>query len=738
MHKPADQIRNVALIGHRGSGKTSLHEALLHQAGVTSRLGTVDAGTTVSDVDPAERMRRMSISASLSAFTWMGRRVNLMDTPGEPSFGADTLGALCVCESAIVVVNAVMGVELSTRRLWEHAARLDLARLVFVNMLDRERADFFRTLEKLQEAFGPHVVATEIPIGAEHAVAGIIDLITMRAVTYTPGDTSRENARETEIPGHLTELAQRYREQLMDAVAENSDQLMERYLDGVEIDHDEIIAALKAGTNHGHLFPVMCGIATANLGSAGLLTAIVEDLPSPVTHGGLPTAGGALDPADDAALPPVAYVFKTRADPYAGRLNLFRVFQGVVRRDSQLLNARAHVRERVGQLLQDDGVGHPAHVEEIGPGDIGAVAKLKETRSGDWLTAGDAQPGMATLVLPRPVSAFAVRLAGGGGAERGRGHGEADDDKLSAALRRLLEEDPALEVHRDPDTGEQIIAGLSALHVEVTVERLAERFGIQVALSPPRVPYRETIRRSARAHGRHKKQTGGRGQFGDCHISIAPLEPVSESAGGFPAGAGGEATPASGDGWGDGGFEFVNAIRGGAIPASFIPAVERGVREAMDAGPVAGCPVRGVRVTLEDGAFHSVDSSEMAFRLAGALAMREAMAQADPVLLEPIMLVTVTVPEAAVGEVMGDLSGRRGRPLGMTPAGPLMAITAEIPLAELSTYASDLRALTGGQGEYAVEFLRYEPVPDHLAGTIVAATGTSEPHGAGSARHSRV
>jgi elongation factor G len=686
MHTSADRIRNVALVGHRGSGKTSLHEALLFAAGAVTRLGKVTEGTTVSDADPDEKARQMSISAALTSFQWQERKVNLLDTPGEPSFVADALGALRVCESAVFVVNAVMGVEVSTTRLWQRAAELDLARLLFVNMLDRERADFFRTLESLKAAFGPHVVATEIPIGSEQDVTGVIDLVDMKAYAYD-GD-GRENCREMPIPGELADQAQEYREKLMDEVAENSDALMERYLEGEEISHDEIVGALKEGTNHGALFPVTCGVATRNLATNRLLDAIVEDLPSPVKHGGLEVAGMTLEPQEDRDL--YAYVFKTRADPFAGRINLFRVYQGVMRHDSQVLNTRAHAKERIGQLLAFEG-RETRHVDEFGPGDIGAVAKLKETRAGDWLAARDEPIEMPAIDLPAPVMAFAIEPKTKG-----------DEDKVFTALRRLQEEDPTIDLHRDEQTGEQIVAGLSQVHVEVVIARLRERFGAEVELHPPRVPYQETIRASARAHGRHKKQSGGRGQFGDCHIEVEPL-------------AAGED------------FEFVNAIKGGVIPGSFIPAVEKGVQEAMQRGAVAGYPVKGVRVRLYDGSYHSVDSSEMAFKTAGALAMRQALEAASPVLLEPIMQVAVSVPEDAVGDVIGDLNSRRGRPLGMEPVGGMTEVRAEVPMAEMLSYAPDLRSITGGQGEFAMELARYEEVPGHLVEKVVAqARGQAE------------
>jgi len=676
MHKPADRIRNVALVGHRGSGKTSLNEALLFQAGAVSRLGTVADGTTASDADPDEKARGMSISAALSSFEWQERKLNLIDTPGEPSFIADALGALRVCESAVFVVNGVLGVEVGTQRLWARAAELDIARMVFVNMLDRERADFFRALEQLKDAFGPHVVATEIPIGAEHELRGIVDLVDMKAYEYD--GPARDNAREIPIPDDLAALAQEYREKLMDEVCEVAEALTERYLEGEDISHEEIVGALKDGTNHGDLFPVVCGVATKNIGADRLLDAIVEDLPSPVKHGALELPEITLEPVEDREL--FAYVFKTRADPYAGRVNWFRVYQGVMDHDTTVMNTRTHHKERVGQLLVPRG-RETQQADSFGPGDIGAVAKLKETRAGDWLAARDEPITMPSIKLPAPVMAFAMQPKG-------------DEDKVFTALRRLQEEDPTIDLHRDPQTGEQIVAGLSAVHVEVIVERMRERFGAEVMLKPPRVPYQETIRASAKAHGRHKKQTGGRGQFGDCHIEIEPLDDGTD-------------------------FEFVDAIKGGVIPQGFIPAVEKGVRDAMEHGPVAGYPLRGVRVRLYDGSYHTVDSSEQAFRTAGSIAMREAMAQAQPLLLEPIMLVTLSVPEESVGDVIGDLNGRRGRPLGMEPTGMMTEVRAEVPMSEMLSYAPDLRALTGGRGEYTMEFVRYEEVPAHLAQKVV-------------------
>jgi elongation factor G len=679
---PADRIRNVALVGHRGAGKTSLHEALLFEAGVSARLGSVPDGSTVSDADPDEQSRQMSISATLSSFQWRERKINLLDTPGEPSFVADALGALRVCESAVFVVNAVMGVEVSTSRLWTRAAELDIARMLFVNMLDRERADFFRALEQIKRAFGPHAVATEIPIGSEQDVQGVIDLVDMKA--YRQDSAERAGWSEIPIPEQEAERAQEFREKLMDEVCEVSDALMERYLEGEEISHQEIVDALKEGTNHGKIFPVVCGVATRNLGTSRLLDAIVEDLPSPVKHGALRVGEIELQASEEREL--FAYVFKTRADPFAGRINLLRVYQGVMSADSHVLNTRAHAKERIGQLVVFEGK-EVRHVGEFGPGDIGAVAKLKETRAGDWLADRDEPIEMPRLQLPAPVMAFAIE-------PKSRG----DEEKVFTSLHRLQEEDPTIDLHRDPQTGEQIVAGLSQVHVEVIVDRLRDRFGVEVSLQPPRVPYQETIRGTARAHGKHKKQSGGRGQFGECHIEIEPLQIGEE-------------------------FEFEDKIKGGVIPNSFIPAVEKGVRDAMQSGVLAGYPVKGVRVRLVDGSHHSVDSSEIAFKLAGTQAMKQALELAEPVLLEPIMRVTLSVPETYVGDVIGDLNSRRGHPLGMEPVGAMTEIKAEVPMSEVLAYAPDLRSITGGQGDYTLEFLRYEEVPGHLAQKLVSQAG---------------
>jgi elongation factor G len=660
---------------------------MLFEAGAIKRLGTVADGTTVSDHEPDEQERSLSINASLACFEHADREINLIDTPGEPSFVADAIAALRVADAAVVVVNGVAGVEVHTERLWRRADAEGLARLVFVNMLDRERADFYGVLDSLKTAFGAHVVATEIPIGFEHEVRGVIDLIDQKAFICEgigPGA-----AREVEIPEELRERAEEYRERLMDEVAESSDALMERYLEGEEIAHDEIVRVLKQGVTAGQIFPVTCGVATANLGTSRLLEALVEDLPSPAMRGALSAGGPDDEPIEiepDAEGPLAAYVFKTLADPYTGRVNLFRVYRGTLASDSQAFNVTRGQKERIGQLGQPLGK-ELRPCPELGAGDIGAVAKLKETRAGDVLCAGSERVAFQPLDLPNPVMAFAYEPKSKG-----------DEEKAAAAVRRLTEEDPTLDVHRDAQTGEQIIAGLTQIHVEVIVARMKRRFGVEIELHPPRVPYQESIRRPAGAHARYKKQSGGRGQFADCRIEIEPSENGA-------------------------GLEFVNQIKGAAIPGSFIPAVEKGIEEAMAHGTVAGYPVKGVRVRLVDGKHHDVDSSEMAFKIAGAMAFKEAMEAADPVLLEPVVRLVVSCPEEVVGDVIGDLSSRRGHPLGMEPKGSVTEVRAEVPMAEVLDYAPDLRSISGGRADFEVDFDRYEEVPAHLAEKVISAGG---------------
>ncbi|HXV58343.1 MAG TPA: elongation factor G [Gaiellaceae bacterium] len=665
------KIRNVAVVGHRGTGKTSLVEAMLFQAGATNRLGSVESESTVSDWDEDEHRRQMSLSASLCHLEWQGRKINLVDTPGDPGFQADTLASLRVVEGALFAVNGVNGVEVQTTRLWERADALGLCRVVFVTMLDRERADFFAALEGLRTQLSGRCVAVQIPIGHEHELKGIVDLLHMRAY---PDPGGEREGKPADIPDEVADQAASYREQLVDSVVETDEGLMERYLESGELSGDELAAALKNAVSSGELFPVACGVPTKNLGITGLLDLLVEGIPSPAKK---PLEAG-VDGAGQAA-----FVFKTVADPFAGRINVFRVLSGTVAADSTLVNHRTQGKERLGALLLLQGKEHE-QAQEFSAGDIGAVAKLKDTLTGDVLLAQEAPVSLPPLDFPQPVMSFAVTPKAKG-----------DEEKMASALRRLAEEDPTLTLTRDDRTGEQLLGGLSQMHVEVAVERLRRRFGVEVELHQPRVPYLETIRKEARSQGRYKKQTGGRGQFGDCHIVLEPLP-------------------------GHEGYEFVDKIVGGVIPQSFRPAVDKGIQEAMLKGELAGAPVTGVRVQLVDGSYHSVDSSEMAFKIAGSMAFKTAYEKADPVLLEPIMSLEAAVPDDTVGAVNGDLNSRRGRLLGMEPVGVGMtSIRAEVPMGEVLTYAQSLTSLTGGRGDYTLSFLRYEEVPAHIAQKLI-------------------
>ena len=664
------KIRNVAVIGHRGTGKTSLVEALLFQGGAVNRLGTVEQQTTVSDWEEEEHKRQMSLAASLCHLEWQGRKINILDTPGDPGFQADTIAALHVVEGAIVVVSAVAGVEVQTTRSWERCDELGISRLILVNMLDRERADFFGAYEQLREQLSERCVAIEIPIGQEHELSGVIDLLHMRAYDSPEGEKEGE---PKEIPEELAAQAAEYREKLVDAVVETDEKVMERYLEGEEITGDELAGALKNAVARRELFPVACGAATKNLGAAALLDLLVEGVPSPAKKPlEIAQSNGGTS----------AFVFKTLADPFAGRITLFRVLSGQLKGDSTLLNARTRGKERVGQLLELQGKDHTS-TEAFEAGDIGAVAKLKETATGDLLLSEDQPVELPSLDLPQPVMSFAITPKAKG-----------DEEKMGQALRRLAEEDQTLVLRRDEQTGEQLLAGMSQMHVEVAVERMKRRFSVDVELHQPRVPYLETIRKESRAQGRYKKQTGGRGQFGDCHIVLEPLE-------------------------GRVGYEFVDKIVGGVIPQSFRPAVDKGIQEAMVHGELAGAPVQGVRVKLVDGSYHTVDSSEMAFKIAGSMAFKAAYEKADPVLLEPIMQLEATVPDESVGTVNGDLNSRRGRLQGMDARGGMTLIRAEVPMSEILTYSQSLTSMTGGRGDYSVTFLRYEEVPAHVAERIV-------------------
>ena len=668
------KIRNIAVVGHRGVGKTSLVEAMLFQAGKTNRLGSIEQGTTVADWDDDEHKRQMSLSGALLNLDWQDRKINLLDCPGDAGFQADTFAALRVVEGALVVLSGVMGVEVKTARVWKRADEYELSRVVFVNMLDRERADFFRVLEAARAQLSDRCVAIQLPIGAEHEVSGVVDLLHMCA--YMDPSGGKEGGPQP-IPDELADQVQEYREKLLDAVVETNEDLMARYLEGEELPAEDVAHALKDAVTRDELYPVGCGVATKNLGTTALLDLLVEGVPSPSKKGTTIEFGDAKQ---------AVFIFKTIADPFAGRISCFRVLAGPVTGDTTLVDPRTHAKERLGQILLLNGKENEP-IESLCVGDLGAVAKLKDVVTGDVLVDHEVPVEPPHIDFPEPVMSFAITPKAKG-----------DEEKMATGLRRLSEEDPTLTLRRDPQTGEQLLSGLTQMQVEVAVDRLRSRFHVDVELHPPRVPYKETIRKEARARHRYKKQTGGRGQFGDCEIVIEPMQ------NGEPE------------------YEFVDKIVGGVISQGFRPAVDKGVREAMEHGELAGAPVYGVRVTLVDGMMHPVDSSEMAFKIAGSMAFKEAYQKADPVLLEPIMELEVTVPDDAVGAVNGDLNSRRGRLHGMEPAAGMTTIKAEVPMAEILTYAQALTSMTGGRGDYHMHFLRYEEVPTHVAQKIIDDT----------------
>jgi elongation factor G len=670
------KIRNIAVAGHRGVGKTSLVEALLFQAGKTTRLGSIEQGTTVADWDDDEHKRQMSLSGAQLNVDWQDRKINLVDCPGDAGFQADTFAALRVVEGALVVLSAVMGVEVGTARVWKRADEYELSRVVFVNMLDRERADFFRVLEAVRAQLSDRCVAIQLPIGVEHEVSGIVDLLHMCA--YLDPSGGKEGGPQP-IPAELAEQVQEYREKLLDAVVETNEDLMARYLEGEELPAEDVAHALKDAVTRDELYPVGCGVATKNLGTTALLDLLVEGVPSPAKKGTTIEFGDAKQ---------AVFVYKTIADPFAGRISCFRVLAGPVTGDTTLVDPRTHAKERLGQILLLNGKEN-SPIDSLCVGDLGAVAKLKDVVTGDVLVDHEVPVEPPHIDFPEPVMSFAITPKAKG-----------DEEKMAAGLRRLSEEDPTISLRRDPQTGEQLISGLTQMQVEVAVDRLRGRFHVDVELHQPRVPYKETIRKEARARHRYKKQTGGRGQFGDCEIVITPMQ----------------------NGEGEPEYEFVDKIVGGVISQGFRPAVDKGVREAMEHGELAGAPVYGVRVTLVDGMMHQVDSSEMAFKIAGSMAFKEAYGKADPVLLEPIMELEVTVPDDAVGAVNGDLNSRRGRLHGMEPAAGMTTIKAEVPLAEILTYSPALTSMTGGRGDYHMAFLRYEEVPMHVAQKIIDET----------------
>ena len=680
----AASLRNVALVGHSGSGKTQLVSALLFDAGAVTRLGKVDEGTTVTDYDEEEIARKHTLSASVAYAEWNKTKINFIDTPGMANFLSDARAALRVADAALVVVDAVAGVEVSTEKVWADAADLALPRIVVLNRVDRERASLDRSLESLRGVFGRTVIPIQLPIGEEKAFAGVIDLVAMKAAMFANDGSGKPV--EGAIPGNMTEVAKAAREALIEMVAEADDALMEKFFDAGTLTQDELVAGLKRAVAAGRVFPLVLTSATANIGMQTLLDAIVTYVPSPAErplHARTPE-GEEVDIAMQDGGAAAAFIWKTVADPFAGRITLFRVISGTLKADTSVHNTTRDVPERLGHLLVLQGKTQTT-VPEVKAGDIGAVAKLKETQTGDVM--GDKSAGkVPPIKFPEPVISYAIE-------PKSRG----DEEKISTALHRLQEEDPTINYTRDMQTKELLLAGQGQSHIEVTVAKLKRRFGVEVTLKLPRIPYSETITASVEAHGRHKKQTGGHGQFGDCKVKFEPLPRGSD-------------------------FEFANDIFGGSIPRQYVPAIEKGIQDARTRGYLAGYPMVDFRATVFDGSFHAVDSNELSFKMAASLAFKDGMSRARPTLLEPVMNVEVYAPSDYAGDLMGDLNSRRGRIGGMDTRGAMTIIRAKVPMSEMLTYEQHLTSATGGRGSYHMEFDHYEEVPQHLHAKIIAAS----------------
>ncbi|MGB7622845.1 MAG: elongation factor G [Terriglobia bacterium] len=679
-------IRNLCFVGHGSSGKTSIVSGLLFTAGMVNRLGRVDEGTTVTDYDEEEIERKITISTSMAYAEWNKAKINFLDTPGYGFFINDTRAALRVADAAAVVVDAVAGVEVQTERVWSFADEFSLPRLIIMNKLDRERASFERSIESIRENFGRAAIAIQLPIGLEKAFRGVIDLVSLKAYLYDT--TGSGQATESDIPGDLQEAAQKAHEALVEQVAEGNDALMEEFFEKGTLPLEDLEKGLRQAIAERRIVPVLCASANFNIGAQNLLEAIVTYMPAANAR---PVAGSESSQEEKETTRKVAddeplslFVFKTVADPFAGRVTYFRVYSGVLKNDATVQNLTRGSSEKMAHIGILQGKNTTA-VAELRAGDIGAVAKLKDTVTGDSL--GDkAHPIYYKPVkFPEPAIAFAIEPKS-----------RQDEDRIGTSIHRILEEDLALRFSRDPQTHELLLSGTGQQHIEIIVSRLKRRYQVEVKLKTPKVPYRETVIGKADAQGRHKKQTGGHGQYGDCKIKMEPL----------PRGQG---------------FEFVNEIFGGSIPRNFIPAVEKGIIDAASRGFLAGYPVVDFRTILYDGSYHDVDSSELAFKIAGSLAFKKAMEQAKPVLLEPIMNVEIIAPEQYAGDLMGDLNSRRGRIQGMDSRSGNQIIKAQVPMSEMLTYAPVLTSATQGRGSYSMEFSHYDIVPSQISQKIIEA-----------------
>jgi elongation factor G len=689
MSEKLERIRNIALIGHGGAGKTSLAEALLYDSGVIKRMGSVDDGNSAMDFEPEELKRRSSISSGFHQLNWKNHTINLIDTPGDQNFFSDTKSCIQAADGVVVVVDAVDGVKVQTELAWEFAKEFNLPCVIFINRLDRERADFNRTFEDAKVSFEPKPIILQLPIGSEAEFKGIVDLIRNQAFVYGADG----KAKKEDIPADMLDLVESEREALIENIAEADDALIEKYLEGEALSDEELNAALRSGTLSHTFVPVIAGSATKNVGIDLLMDFMVTSMPSPADRGSIkgidPDSGNEIERAPEESAPFSAYVVKTLADPYAGRLTIFRVVSGKLGSDGTFYNPNKDSKERFTQLLSITGKEQKA-ATGAGPGAIAAVAKLKETATGDTLCDSSHKIQYACAEpLPSLIS-FAMTAKSKG-----------EEDKIFISLTKLLEEDPSLKLDRVAETKEILLSGLGQIHIETVLEKLKRKFNVEALLNTPKVPYRETIKGKARVQGKHKKQTGGHGQYGDCWIQIEAL----------PRGKG---------------FEFVDAIVGGVIPKTYIPAVEKGIIESSQKGVLAGFPTVDFKVTLDDGSYHQVDSSEMAFKIAGSLAFKKAVESANPTLLEPIMKVQVITPEDFMGDIMGDLNGRRGKVLGMDNAGKNQVINAQVPMAEFLSYASDLRSMTGGRGIFTMEFSHYDEVPAQIAEKIIEETKRSQ------------
>jgi elongation factor G len=674
-----DKIRNVALLSHSGSGKTSLAEAMLFDAGAITRMGNVADGTTASDYDPDEIKHQISINLTILPVSWKNNKINIIDTPGYPDFVGEVRSALRVCEGAVILVCAASGVEVGTEQVWNYTSKNNTPRLIIINKMDRENANFASTLDQIQSKLSARCLPIQIPIGSQKSFKGVIDVITKKAFAGSP-------LKEIEVPADMAADIDSAREKLIEAVVEIDDEIMTRYLDGTETTIEEIYKCLAESTRQGKVIPVLAGSGLTNNGAVGLLDAIVDYLPSPVAAGPIKAANASgaeesVKPAVDSSL--TALVFKTTTDPHVGKISFFRVYSGVVSSNSQVWNVNKGAIERVGQVSMPKGKGQES-VTQVGTGDIGLVVKLFNTFTGDTLGVKEHAFKLASIDFPAPILSKAVHPKS-----------KADLDKMSSGLARICEEDPSLKVQREADTGELTLGGMGDTHLEIAASRMQRKFGVDVNLDVPRVPFKETITVPVEAEYKHKKQTGGHGQFGHVLIRMEPLPPGS-------------------------GFEFESKVVGGSVPRNYIPAVDKGIKEARVEGVIAGFPAVDMRVTLYDGSFHPVDSSEMAFKIAAAQAFKKGMNDASPVLLEPIMNITVTVPDSYTGDIIGDLNTKRARVSGMNPNQGTNVIQAQVPLAEVLRYAIDLRSMTQGRGTFAIEFSHYEAVPALTAQKIIA------------------